>query len=280
MTADVRPALLTLLGAVGFVLAIACANVANLLLTRGASRQKETSLRLAIGASRARIAQQFLVESTLLGLLGGAIGLASGAGDDPLAAPYLPPDLSRAAGVAIDWRVLIFTAGISLATGVLFGLAPLVQARRVNASESLSHGMRVAGGLPTRLRSSLVIAQMAVTLILLVGAGLMAKSLVGTSPGPTRIPDRSDPDGARHVAERALSRRRARRGISHATSSSGCETVPAFSPPRRRHIYRSAETTTDGPCTLKDVHPNPSACTTSRPTGRSATGISRPSASR
>ncbi len=79
--------------------------------------------------------------------------------------------------MAIDWRVLIFTAVISLATGVLFGLAPLFQARRVNASESLSHGMRVAGGLPTRLRSSLVIAQMAVTVIFLIGAGLMARSL-------------------------------------------------------------------------------------------------------
>jgi putative ABC transport system permease protein len=177
VTADARPALLTLLGAVGCVLAIACANVANLLLSRGASRQKETSVRLAIGASRVRIAQQLLVESALLGLVGGAIGLGFAFAATRVAVPYLPPDLSRAAGVAIDWRVLIFTGAISLATGILFGLAPLFQARRVNAAESLMPGTRVVGGRQAGLRSSLVVGQMAVTVILLIGAGLMAKSL-------------------------------------------------------------------------------------------------------
>jgi putative ABC transport system permease protein len=185
VTADARPALLTLLGAVGFVLAIACANVANLLLSRGASRQKETSLRLAIGATRARIAQQCLIESALLGLLGGCVGLVLAAWLLRIAVPYLPADLPRANEIGLDWRVLIFTASIALATGVLFGLAPLLQSRRVEATESLGHGSRLTGGLQHRLRSSLVVGQIAITLVLLVGAGLMAKTLWALLHVPT-----------------------------------------------------------------------------------------------
>jgi putative ABC transport system permease protein len=186
VTADARPALLTLLGAVGFVLAIACANVANLLLSRGASRQKDTSVRLAIGASRARIAQQLLVESILLGVAGGSIGLALAVAVIRVAVPYLPVDLPRTAAIGIDWRVLIFTGAISLATGMLFGLAPLFQSRRVNPIESLLHGTRVAGSRQTGLRGALVIGQIAVTLVLLIGAGLTAKSmwaLLHVAPG-------------------------------------------------------------------------------------------------
>jgi putative ABC transport system permease protein len=185
VTADARRALLTLLAAVGFVLAIACANVANLLLSRGAARHKDTSVRLAIGASRARIAQQLLVESTLLGAVGGSVGLVLAFAVIRAAIPYLPVDLPRTAGIGIDWRVLIFTAAISLGTGVLFGLAPLFQARRVHAHESLTHGTRVVGALQTRLRSCLVVGQMAVTLMLLIGAGLMTKSLWALLHVPT-----------------------------------------------------------------------------------------------
>jgi predicted permease len=174
---DLRPALLTLLGAVGFVLLVACANVANLLLCRGAARHKEMSVRLALGASRVQIAQQLLIESALVALLGGSIGLVLALTAVRLAVPYLPADLSRAAGVEIDARVMLFAAAVSLGTGILFGLAPLIQARRVKADESLTHGTRVVGGVHNRLRNSLVIGQIAVTLLLLIGAGLMTKSL-------------------------------------------------------------------------------------------------------
>jgi putative ABC transport system permease protein len=176
-TADVRRVLLTLLAAVGFVLAIACANVANLMLTRSAARQRETALRLAIGASRRRIAQQLLIESTLLGLLGGAIGLVLAGVTLRAVGTYLPADLSRAAGVAIDWPVMLFTAVVSLATGILFGLAPLIQSRRLSARVALEHGTRVAGASHSGLRHLLVIVQVAVVLTLLVGAGLMSRSL-------------------------------------------------------------------------------------------------------
>ena len=177
VTAEVRAQLVTLLGAVAFVLAIACANVANLMLSRSAARQRETSVRLAIGATRARIAQQFIVESALLGLAGGAVGLALATGAIRIAVPYLPLDIPRTSAIGLDWRVLLFTAAVSLTTGILFGLAPLFHSRRVQAQQSLAHGTRVAGGGQTRLRGALVAAQIAITLVLLVGAGLMMRSL-------------------------------------------------------------------------------------------------------
>ena len=176
VTGDVRPALITLSGAVGFVLLIACANVANLMLSRGTSRQKEIAVRMAIGAGRLRVARQLLMESAVLAGIGGAFGLLLAFVAVRLAAPYLPSDLARATGFPVDARVLVYTALISLATGALFGLAPLFQMRRISASESLQHGTRIAVG-SARLRSALVVAQMAVTMILLIGAGLLAKSL-------------------------------------------------------------------------------------------------------
>ena len=175
-TSDARGQLLLLLGVVGFVLAIACANVANLMLSRTATRRRETSVRLAIGASRRRVAQQFLVEILLLGGAGGAAGLGLALAAMRVAVPYLPTDLPRTSSIDLDWRVLIFTAGASLATSMLFGLMPLFQLRHVQAHEALTHGLRVAGG-QSRLRSALVVMQVAVTLLLLVGAGLMTRSL-------------------------------------------------------------------------------------------------------
>src|SRR5262249_8040631 len=123
VTAEIRPALRILLGAVGFVLLIACANVANLLLSRGASRQREMSVRRAMGATRGRVAQQLLMESMLLAALGGSIGLALAWTINHAAFPYLPTEVSSSRGAPIDARVMAFTALISLATGVLFGLA-------------------------------------------------------------------------------------------------------------------------------------------------------------
>jgi putative ABC transport system permease protein len=175
-TSDARGQLWLLLGVVGFVLAIACANVANLMLSRTAARRRETSVRLAIGASRLRVAQQFLVETVLLGSAGGALGLGLAFATMRVAVPYLPADLPRTSSIDLDWRVLTFTAAAALTTSVLFGLTPVVQLRRMREHELLTHGLRIAGR-QSRLRSALVVAQVAVTLLLLVGAGLMGRSL-------------------------------------------------------------------------------------------------------
>jgi putative ABC transport system permease protein len=182
---DVRTALWVLFGAVAFVLLIACANIANLLLARASARQKEMAIRSAMGAGRWRIARQLLTESILLSLMGGILGLliARWCIDFIL---YISPDaIPRSKEIGLDWRVLGFTIGVSFLTGILFGLVPAVQAGVVDVHETLKETGR---GTTRRhwLRSSLVIVEVASTLILLIGAGLMIRSfyrLQNVNPG-------------------------------------------------------------------------------------------------
>ena len=175
-----RPALLVLLGAVGVVLLIGCANVANLLLVRATGRQRETAIRAALGATRAQIVRHFLVESLLLSMMGAALGLVIAGWGSEILVRLTPPDTARIEGAGINGLVLLFTLVIALGTGIAFGLVPALSASRAKVSETLKESGRGSspGTSGRRLRDALVVCEFGLALALLVGAGLMMKTLV------------------------------------------------------------------------------------------------------
>ena len=175
----IRPALLTVQFAVAFVLLIACANVAHMLLARGAARAGEVAVRAALGAGRFRLIQQFLTESMLLAIAGGILGLLLAVAGIRALVTFGPADIPRIDNLSLDWRVTLFTVGVSLATGVAFGLAPARQASRLDPAESLKESGRTGDSTRRqRARSLLVVTEFALALMLLIGAGLMLRTLL------------------------------------------------------------------------------------------------------
>lgn len=188
MIGDYQKALVVLLVAVGFILLIACANVANLMMARTAARDREIAIRRAMGAGQFRLVRQMLTESVLLSVLGGLTGLLLATWGVQLLLGLTPKSIPRLEGVSVDRWALLFTLGVSLGTGVLFGLAPAWHARNLSLNESLREGGRGIAGLARvkRLRSLLVVSEIALAVVLLIGAGLMLKSfrrLTDVDPG-------------------------------------------------------------------------------------------------
>jgi putative ABC transport system permease protein len=180
MVGDVRQPLLIVGGAVCFVLLIACANVANLLLTRAASRQKELAIRAALGAGRGRLARQMLTESLVLALAGGAAGLLLSAWGVDVLQAMAPPNVPRLSSIRIDMAVVLYTILAAVATGLIFGMAPAFQGSAAAAGETLKEGGRAGseGARGRRLRSAVAMTEIAVALVLLIGAGLLVRSFM------------------------------------------------------------------------------------------------------
>ena len=177
MVGDIRPILLVLLAAVGFVLLIACVNVANLLLARSTARTAEFAIRSALGATRGRVIRQLLTESLLLALAGGGLGLLLASWGLKGALKVLPEALPRAEEVHLDGRVLLFMLAASVLAGILFGLAPALKNSQHDLQETLKEGGRGSSGPRHRAQRVFVVVEMALAVVLLAGAGLMIRSL-------------------------------------------------------------------------------------------------------
>ena len=183
---NIRPFLLVLLAAVGFVLLIACANVANLLLVRATGRAREFAIRAALGAAQTRVVRQLLTESVLLSLVGGALGLLLAAWGTHAALGVLPNALPRSNEIHLNVTVLLFAFGISILIGITFGLVPALKTANPDLHETLKEGGRGGSGARHRTQNTFVVVEMALALVLLIGAGLMIRSLAvlwGVSPG-------------------------------------------------------------------------------------------------
>jgi len=233
MVGDVGSTLWVLLGAVGFVLLIACANVANLLLARSTGRRREMAIRAAVGASRGRVIRQLLTESMVLSLAGGAVGLAVATWGAKAVVAAVPGGLPRMENITVDGWVFAFTLGVSLLTGVVFGLAPALETSVTDVHETLKEGSRGSTVGPHRLRSLLVLSEVAAALVLLIGAGLMLRTMqqlnsvnpgfdpagvltfsVGLSPADTATSDRII-----QTFDRTLANVRAAPGVTSASVS-------------------------------------------------------------
>ncbi|HEX6158973.1 MAG TPA: ABC transporter permease [Thermoanaerobaculia bacterium] len=239
LVGEVRPALIVLMCAVGLVLVIGCANVANLLLARAAVRHREISIRAAIGATRGMIVRQLLVESVLLALISGAIGSLLAAWGVEMLVALAPPEIPRLHAITVDANVLLFTLGLSVLTGIVFGLTPALSASKTNLVEALKEGSRgsTEGRRGNRVRNTLVVAEIALSVILLAGAGLLLRSflqLTGIDPGfdfrngvTMDVPIRSavfpGDDGVVQYYRRALEELRAIPGV---TSVGGANYLP------------------------------------------------------
>jgi putative ABC transport system permease protein len=229
MVADTRPYIVTLFVAVTFVLLIACANVANLMLSRGESRRREVAIRTAMGASRFRVVRQALTESLLFALIGGAAGLSIAAGTVNAVRAAVPASVPRAGDIAVDVGVLLFALGITLITGVLCGVVPAFRVARDDASDTLKEGGRSAGSARGRgrVRRGLVVAEIALAVVTLSGAGLMLRSLwnmqsIDRGFEPERVlavqvaPAVPEDDRATQLYDRFLERVRAIPDVVHA----------------------------------------------------------------
>lgn len=231
----VKPALLMLSVAVAILLLISCANVANLLLARAAHRRKEIALRTALGAGRARIIRQLLTESLLLAAAGGLFGLVLGIVGVQLLIKLDPDGLPRIENITLDWTTVVFTAFVSLLTGIVFGLVPALQTTKTNFNLAIKEGARSIGSGSGWLRNSLIVAEVSLALVLLIGAGLLVKSfwqLMKVDPGfeaqnvltlRLRLPDAKYTDGpkARAFLEEVLRRVKLMPEVQHVAVSSG-----------------------------------------------------------
>jgi putative ABC transport system permease protein len=266
MIGNIQRTLLIILGAVGFVLLIACANVANLSLARGAARRKEVAIRVALGATRLRLIRQYLTESILLAFLGGGMGVLLALWSVSLLVTSLPDTMPRTNDIGIDGRVLGFTFLVSILTGVLFGLAPALQGSKPELNEVLKEGGGKATGSHgrNRLRGLLVVAEVALSLVLLAGAGLLIKSfwhLQQVNPGykyenalaiSLSLSNHKYPEKKQQAAfyRQALSRLEALPGVT----SAGASTLLPLSGNRSRQSFRIEGRAPSSPGEILEAH--------------------------